>query len=69
MEEREGKEIKREEHKYFISYFYGEGLGKGNAEIKTQKKIEGMEEIREIERLIEDRERVRRVVIITFREY
>lgn len=45
-----------EEHKYFISYFYGEGLGKGNAEIKTQKKIEGMEEIREIERLIEDRE-------------
>lgn len=58
-----------EEHKYFISYFYGEELGKGNAEIKTQKKIEGMEEIREIERLIEDKERVRRVVIITFREY
>ena len=34
-----------------------------------KKKIEGMDDIRAIERLIEEKESVREVVIITFREY
>lgn len=58
-----------EKHKYFISFFYGEELEKGNAEVTMKKKIEGMDDIRAIERLIEEKERVREVVIITFREY
>lgn len=58
-----------EEHKYFISFFYGEDSEKGNAEVTMKKKIEGMDDIRAIERLIEEKERVRGVVIITFREY
>lgn len=58
-----------EEYKYFISFFYGEGLERGNAEIKTKKRIERIEEIREIEGLIAKREKVKKVVIITFREY
>lgn len=69
MEKREEKEIKMEEHRYFISFFYGENSERGNAEITIKKKIEGMDDIRSIERLIEDKEKVRGVVIITFREY
>lgn len=57
-----------EKHRYFISYLYGEGLGKGNAEIVLQKKIENLNEIREIAHEIEDRQGIRRVVIMNFIE-
>lgn len=60
------KEEKR--YRYFISYLYGEGLGKGNAELVLPKRIESLNEIREIAHEIEDRQGIRRVVIMNFIE-
>ena len=63
-------EMQKEEkiYRYFISYLYGEGLGKGNAELVLPKRIENLNEIREIAHEIEDRQGIRRVVIMNFIE-